>query len=228
MSRKLSGCENVNSQSLPFRLRAANRLTKSCHGPKRWDRVGDARPQLGEFDSEILCAACDNKLGGHDDYLIDVCKVFRSRHIRISPNRFELPNVEGDRLVKAVLAILWRASISRRPNFQKIDLGPYEGKVREVLFGITELATLPQIQMLAERYEHERIDVEGFYTHPVRSQKGSKYNFYNISIGGFNFITKIDSRAFPNAIAPYIINGNSFFRGSFTPLEETKAHSTIA
>jgi hypothetical protein len=60
----------------------------------RWDRVGEAKPQLGEFDTEILCADCDNKLGRFDDYAFNVCRRFRAEH-RVHGECFELRDVDG-------------------------------------------------------------------------------------------------------------------------------------
>ncbi|MET0709152.1 MAG: hypothetical protein ABWY82_20265 [Tardiphaga sp.] len=48
----------------------------------RPDRIGIAKPELGEYDRDILCRDCDNKLGVFDDYAIDVCRAFKKKHTR--------------------------------------------------------------------------------------------------------------------------------------------------
>ena len=89
----------------------------------RPDRIGIAKPELGEYDRDILCRDCDNKLGVFDDYAIDVCRAFKKKHTR-DGKLFAILNVDDDKLAKFILAVLWRASISKRESFFGIRLGP--------------------------------------------------------------------------------------------------------
>lgn len=111
-------------------------------------QVREARPQLGEFDRNILCAACDHKLGFFDDYAIDVCNQFDRKHTRLSNDLFELEGFDGDKFTKFVLAVLWRASISKRSTFKEVSLGPYEDQSRDVLFGAKPLQYLKSFEVL--------------------------------------------------------------------------------
>ena len=63
----------------------------------RPDRVGQAKPQLGEYDPNILCASCDGRLGLLDDYAIEVCRDFKKRHTRHDDD-FEVPDIDCDKL----------------------------------------------------------------------------------------------------------------------------------
>ena len=101
-------------------------------------------------------ANCDNKLGVFDEYALHVCRSFKKTHKRVG-DIFEMRDVDGDMLAKFVLAVLWRASISRRRNFSGIALGPYQSKARDVLFGATPLNSLHAFQLLAERYVSNRV-----------------------------------------------------------------------
>jgi hypothetical protein len=193
----------------------------------RWDRVGEAKPQLGEFDTEILCADCDNKLGRFDDYALDVCRRFRTEH-KVEGECFELRDVDGEKFAKFVLGVLWRASISERVNFTPVSLGPHEKVARDVLFGALPLSAMPAFQVLLERYTSDKIaNVEGFYTHPVRSQKGAPYNFYGFSAGGFRILAKVDARRFPRELRHFVVNDNDALRGTFVKLEDTDTHAVI-
>lgn len=111
----------------------------------RPDRIGIARPELGEYYRDILCRDCDNKLGVFDDYAIDVCRAFKKKHTR-DGKLFAILNVDGDKLAKFILAVLWRASISKRESFFGIRLGPYEPQARDVLFGAAPLSSLRAFQ----------------------------------------------------------------------------------
>jgi hypothetical protein len=83
-----------------------------------------AKPQLGEYDNQILCGSCDNQLGAFDNYALQICKAFKSDYKTMPHGTFELESVDGDKLAKFVLAVLWRASISSRPDYAAVSLGP--------------------------------------------------------------------------------------------------------
>lgn len=101
--------------------------------------ANQASPQLGEYDPEILCGACDGQLGRLDAYGLDVCRTFQAAHRRLGGGRFDIPAVDGDQFAKFVLAVLWRASISRRGSFESVALGRYQETARQVLFGVRDL-----------------------------------------------------------------------------------------
>ena len=189
----------------------------------RPDRVGHAKPQSGEYDPDILCGSCDGRLGLLDDYAVTVCRDFKSRHTR-DGIPFEVPGVDCEKLAKFVLAVLWRASISSRPHFAAIRLGPYEDKARDVLFEALPLSELPAFQVTVNRYESARTNVEGIYTHPVRHRKNPR-NRYSFSAGGFHFVAKLDARPLPKNVAPLALSGRGTFRGQFQKLEESELHS---
>jgi hypothetical protein len=48
-------------------------------------------------------------------------------HKIVRPGVFELVDVDGEKFAKFVLAVLWRASISSRPDYANVSLGPYTG-----------------------------------------------------------------------------------------------------
>ena len=160
----------------------------------RPDRIGIAKPELGEYDRDIICRDCDNKLGVFDDYAIDVCRAFKKKHTR-DGKLFAILNIDDDKLAKFILAVLWRASISKRESFFGIRLGPYEPQARDVLFGAAPLSSLRAFQVIAQRYENEKISVESIASYPVRHGKGA-WNVYSLSVGGFGFIAKLDNRPF--------------------------------
>lgn len=194
-----------------------------------WHRVGRARQQLGEIDTQILCADCDRRLGVFDGYAVRTCRRFEGEHTT-QGEIFELKRVDGDKFAKFILAVLWRASISRRTNFSGVSFGPaHNEEARRVLFGVDPLSSFWAFQVIVERYVSDTIaNVEGFYTHPVRSRsKRAVYNFYGFSVGGFRVLAKLDARRFPRGLARFVVNGNDSLRGTFVKLEETETHSVI-
>lgn len=184
--------------------------------------VRDAQPPLGEFDRNILCAACDNKLGYFDDYAIEVCRKFETKRIRSPHRSFEYRNFEGERFTKFVLAVLWRASISKRDNFEEISLGPYEDQARDVLFGAAPLAQFKPFQVIVQRYTSPHLNMKGIYSLPKRAPfTDLNLNTYGFMLSGFRILAKVDSRPLPAGFKPFITNVTQTLRGLFVEFEKT-------
>ena len=94
----------------------------------------------GEYESDILCQDCDNKvIGGLESY---ANLVLYGGNVPVKMQNYqqtdglEYTKVEGVDYKKFklfLLSILWRAGISARPFFQQVYLGPYEEKLRQMI-----------------------------------------------------------------------------------------------
>ena len=168
------------------------------------------KTQHGVYDPNILCAACDGILGGYDDYAIEVCRTFDTKHSEFD-GRFLMRDIDRDKLAKFALAVLWRASISARHEFKKVDLGPYEDIAKEVLFSAKPLKDFPAYELMLLRFKSRRINVEGVYTHPVRMTRVG-VNVWGFTAGGFRFMAKLDQRQWPGIPLglrkEMVVNGN--------------------
>jgi len=89
----------------------------------------------GVYDKHILCQDCDGKLGELDDYALNVCRRFPKEHSFGSDGMFEMRNIDGDKFATFILSVLWRASISSRPEFRKVSLGSFCNQAHDVIFG---------------------------------------------------------------------------------------------
>lgn len=100
--------------------------------PKCPTAVG--RTYIGEYDKNILCKECDAKLGVWDEYGKEVLIDHETRIKEVKSNNevigWELKIDKPLIFYKFVLSLLWRASISTRPYYNLIDLGPHEEQVR--------------------------------------------------------------------------------------------------
>jgi hypothetical protein len=184
--------------------------------------------QHGVYDPKILCADCDNKLGDYDDYAIDVCRRFNADKILDGQGMFTLPNVDGDKFAKFVLAVLWRASISRRLEYKSVSLGPYEAVARDVLFGTKTLSDMPQFQLMVFRYnESKKLRVDGLYTAPS-TVSGLGVNGWGFAVSGFRFVAKMDKRPWPDVPADtakeFVVNGRDRILGMFVDFEGSLEH----
>jgi hypothetical protein len=185
-----------------------------------------AKPQLGQYDDQILCSACDNQLGVLDNYGLQVCKDFSKRHKIIHDGIFEVPNIDGDKFANFILAMLWRGSISSRPDYADVSLGPYEDTAREVLFGALPLNCFKEYQVMVQRYTSKHFDTEGFYSVPVRGLIEG-LNAYSFSLAGFRVTAKFDTMPWPMQWESFIINGKDALRGFFVEIEGTPEFERI-
>lgn len=98
----------------------------------------------GLYDSEILCAKCDGKLGKlYDDYGAKVFWGYRNLNIKIKDfHDIKDPrikwrvvyNADVKRIKLFLLSILWRASISKLDFFKSVDLGEiHSERIKSIL-----------------------------------------------------------------------------------------------
>lgn len=183
-------------------------------------KVREAKPQLGEFDRHILCADCDQKLGSFDDYAIDVCRHFERRHLRLPNDVFEYPAFDGEKFTKFVLAVIWRASLSKRDVFREVSLGPYDDQTRDVLFGAKPLRSLKAFEVLVQRYTSEHLDMKGIYSFPRRGPF-MNLNAYQFMLSGFRILAKFDRRPLDPEWTHFVTNSARTMRGFFIEFEKT-------
>jgi len=103
------------------------------------------KPSTGEYEGGLMCAECENKLlGGYEDYASKaiyggplhanespVCQIYINQdNIKFSVCK----NISYVKYKLFLLSILWRASISTRPMFSEISLGPHEEIIRKMLY----------------------------------------------------------------------------------------------
>ena len=87
---------------------------------------------IGVYDRGILCRACEDLFQQIDDYGIRVLltefdKFFEPMRL---PNgaiaAYESSGADGERVMRFVVAVAWRASVSTHAFYKDINLGPYE------------------------------------------------------------------------------------------------------
>ena len=97
-------------------------------------------PPTGEYESDLLCADCDNRLlGGFESY---GRQVLYGGNIPVQMQNFRqsdgltFTQVTGINYLKFklfLLSLLWKASISKRDFFKNVQLGPYQEILRKML-----------------------------------------------------------------------------------------------
>jgi hypothetical protein len=183
-------------------------------------------PQLGIFDTELLCADCDNSLGAFDDVLIEAAVHFRRLHQNNGPI-WSLPSIPPEQFAKGLFAILWRASLSKRADFQNFSLGAFENDVKEILFGRAEFADRPHISLLVQRYTSKSFDASRFYLTPSLAPFMG-LSAGGLSLAGFRFLAKFDRRPLNSAFQPFDVTRCGIVRGTYLEIEKTPEFKKIS
>jgi hypothetical protein len=105
------------------------------------DRSKDSKIPTGEYDSQILCANCDNSIIGKlESYAAEIFETGGSArsavlHYKdIGADVLHTKDIEYTKFKLFLLSILWRSSITTREFFRNINLGPYENVIRDMLY----------------------------------------------------------------------------------------------
>jgi hypothetical protein len=164
--------------------------------------------QAGDFDPEILCAECDNKFSPLDDYGFKILGVPQPKCRYINPaTGNEVGSViecDTDKLRRFVLAVLWRASISKR--WDTVSLGHYEPKVLGRIFDVAPLS-VDEYSMIIHRLDSNALgDFKLAIFPPIRA-KFEGVNIYFFYLPGLRFLIKVDRRNFKPTWRPCLIGG---------------------
>ena len=180
----------------------------------------------GLYDPAILCADCDNFLNTqYDDpgfaLLNVVDEDLSARDAGLGANAyFQNPGLNCGFLIRFVLSILWRYSISRLPDTSEVNLGPYQNRARDVLWGAMTLTDFPEFKVVCQRYTKGLVETRKMLSSPV-PMKDAEFNAYGFSLLGFHFLSKVDRRSFPPMFKGFIVNESDVFRGYYVDFHET-------
>jgi len=148
-----------------------------------------------EYESQILCQKCDNEIiGNFETYASQV--LFGSR-VNVNAKNYIKPdgleftqvsNLDYKKLKLFLLSLLWRASISSRPFFRKVNLGPYEDVMRKmILEGDPCLGG--DFPCIITSYRKQNLPKE-LVAEPRKIRLDQRIG-YSFLIGGFLYIFKI-------------------------------------
>lgn len=169
--------------------------------------------KTGEFDKRILCHSCDNEtLGKLDRYASLILydgypKIFEQR---VGPDGMKYTycaEIDYAQFKLFLLSVLWRASISTRPLFREVQLGPHEERIRQMLLNGEpgEQLTYPCVIMTYRHLKDYPVDI---VAQPSRSRVngGHVYKFLIAGIVYIFFISKISKRAVASGVMDVPIN----------------------
>ena len=164
----------------------------------------------GEYDENILCASCDEKIGQWDDYaktffLSDIDKS-TIRKFKGEDIGYEIKDFEYEKAKMFCMSLLWRQSVSTRDIFQGVNLGNnYEEHLRRILIGEVS-AKDSDFPVVLMRFNYDPKKISMLHPYKVRL---NNVLFYKMSILGFRIFVKVSKVDTPSALHSFVLKDNN-------------------
>ncbi len=151
---------------------------------------------VGIYDTSILCSKCDNFIGNWDNYAQQLLLKDFNEDLAVYDGSkkvaYKIDTFDYKKLKLFFLSVLWRASISSQPFYKRINLGPYECIIREMILKETPGAEEYFSVVLAKFSDP---NVTGILD--PHKDKFDGVNFYRFYMTGFVIYIKVDKRSVP-------------------------------
>jgi hypothetical protein len=170
------------------------------------------RSQTGVYDKEIVCESCEQLFSPWDDY------AYRFLFQELNDEQFIRNNGEVvaynfgkcdyEKLKLFFLSVLWRACVSKHKIFEKVQLGPFEEKLRQMLLE-NDPGDNSEFAVALSKFDAPANETGILNPDKIRYDGVIHYRFY---IGGYMAVIKVSSqRASETFEKLYISEENDVF-----------------
>jgi hypothetical protein len=185
------------------------------------------RAPIGVYDSEILCEPCERRFDQVDDYGIQVLLTqFHDNFTEVAasgaPVAHQSMNVNQGQILRFLLAVLWRASVSKHPFFGRVSLGPLESIARNTL--MNPEGEIPQVfAALLSRWTctDENRSIAQAVMCPFR-ERWQGVNAYRLYLGEVVAYVKVDSQPFTPPLRAHALPTSPVLSLIIRNLEDSK------
>lgn len=167
------------------------------------------RSPIGVYDRTILCTSCEAKFSSVDDLGISVLlsrfgETFRV--VRQGPvtEAFQTTSVDQRQLLRFLVAVLWRASVSTHRFYKHVTLGPLESLARATIEQ-PDAPVPPVFAAVLARWvtDIQNRSVAKCLMSPFRERWGMGINAYRLYLGEIVVFIKVDQQPFPEPLRQY-------------------------
>ena len=160
---------------------------------------------IGVYDETILCEYCEPLFGDVDHYGIEVLLKNFDKHFRPITRgsqqvAFQSDTADPIKLLRFLLAVLWRSSISKHVFYRHVSLGPYENLAKVFALDSSQLPPSVFDAVLSRWRSEPEFDLPRTGLLDPRPEKWSGVNSYRLYLGEIIAYIKIDSRPFPQQL----------------------------
>jgi hypothetical protein len=171
--------------------------------------------QIGEYDEGIVTKDGEDYFSVCDTYAWE-CLVKRGQdgklyHDSLNPLCIEISDFDYPKLKMFFISLLWRAGVSSRALFRRVNLGPHEDRLRELILANNPGTPHDYSVMLGihrDTPDHGLPMLEPF---PLRDEKtGIKY--YRFSLGRLVACIKVDSQPYGHVWEDFVLKDGGALR----------------
>lgn len=163
----------------------------ALHGVR--DRDGATFLQSGLWDGGILCEFHERHLAESDDYAVEFCRTFANtaKPVEGAPG-YIVPNPRPEFLTRFVMSVFWRFTVSRHGKAVGAHLGPYEARLRTLVFEPSAGHSEPEIVVVRHDYQIDGRTIKfAINPHSARINGIMRWQFH---IASLDFQMKLGDR----------------------------------
>lgn len=167
---------------------------------------------IGVYDSELLCSACEALFSSGDSYGIDVLlsqfdRYFNPLHLAERTLAFQGDDVDNIRLLRFLISVLWRASVSTQRFYGAVKLGPHEELAKNSMFESATPSTFNAVLSRWDDAEDESHPTTGMMN--PHKERWDGVNAYRLYFGKVVAYVKVDKRNFSETFEPLSLQAGS-------------------
>lgn len=168
------------------------------------------RSYIGIYDNTILCSDCEKLFQKFDDYAQSILlSEPKEEDYILNPNGkregCKLESINYKLLKLFFISVLWRASVSNRKEFSKVNVGPFEQVLKNM---ILELDPGDQDKFSITIMRFNDYLGKNFLLNPHRTRING-INYYIFYLGaGYKVYIKVDKRPLSGVLAEIILKPN--------------------
>lgn len=163
------------------------------------------KPQKGTREY-LLCDSCETKLSQHERYVqrllsgkLNIQSVVYDHWVTLSGLDYEAVRLFG-------LSVLWRASVSSRPGFHRVLLGPHEEPIRRMIHA-GDPGQPDQYPFFLTLLTQEGADPGGIVSTPIQARPDG-HRTYVFVFGGLLWAFVVSSHGAPRVVRALAITTN--------------------
>ena len=155
------------------------------------------RSHIGVYDKEIVCEECEAIFSPWDDYGHEFLtqKLEDARYLVSNGEKlaYNFGLCDCDKLKLFFLSVLWRAGVSKQQLFNKVQLGQFEEKLRQVVLS-KDAGGVGDFSVALSKFDAPANQTG--ILNPDRT-KYEGVNHYRLYLGGYMAIIKVSSQPPP-------------------------------
>lgn len=182
---------------------------------------------LGEYDPDILCRACDQKLGRLDEVAFNLCRNFVRDHRRLPGRYFVSPRISGQAISKFILSVLWRCSVSSRRSMASFSMKEHEKAIEDILFHGMPMEEFKGLEIYLMAWKAKGIDPSMVFTYPTRFRVPGK-DVVTFLLPRFRVCVMVcETVGDPEVLKRLAVNYSKAARGFFVSFEGSIEHRSM-